>query len=44
MLCALLIDHFVHRSHWNTAVDTYGAAMSALFDDELLYCSSGSVI
>ena len=44
MLCALLLDHFIHRSHRNTAVDAYGAAVSALIDDELLCCSSGSAI
>ena len=44
MLCGPLIDPFLHYRHWNAAVDTYGATVSALIDDELLYYSSSSVI
>ena len=44
MLGGPLIDLFIHRSRRNIVVDTYGAAVSALIDDELLNCSSGLVI
>jgi len=40
MLCALLLDHFIHRSHRNTAVDVCFATVFAVTDDELLRCSS----
>ena len=38
MLCALLLDHFVHRSHWSTIADVVHAAMIAVTDDEFHRC------
>ena len=40
MLCALLLDHFVHRSHRSTIADVVRTAVIAMTDDELLRCSS----
>ena len=40
MLCALLLDHFIHRSHRNTVVDVCFAVVFAVTDNELLRCSS----
>ena len=43
-LCDLLVALFIHYSHRNLVVDFRRAAVSALFTDELLCCSSALVI
>ena len=44
MLYDRLIYPFVHRSHWNAAIDVARAAVAAVIVDPLLRCSSSSAI
>ena len=44
MLCAWLVDRFVHRSHWNIAIVVARAVVVSVTVDPPLRCSSDSSI